>query len=104
MRSLAVVAFLALQLSMFTCGYDIHQHDVGGETGHIAHHQHDTGNHGDSLIDHSCHLHASHIFLEPKLYSQEKPETSLKRAFTFVSLNFKSIPYLIEHPPKSLHS
>jgi hypothetical protein len=72
MRTLALMAFFALQLSVFTCGFDIHVHAMDADMGHVAGHLHDEdSNHDEGSHDHGCHVHAS-----------------------------KNLSFLIEHPPK----
>jgi hypothetical protein len=103
MRMLALVAFTALQLSMFTCGNDIHV-DIPGDAGsQIAQHHEGTGDQGSGLIDYGSHLHASHVFMEQKPYIHDTPDIHPKRSFDLATLSFTHLPRLIEHPPKPSH-
>lgn len=106
MRSLAFMAFLALQLSAFTCGFDIHVHAAGVDTGHIAEHFHDNGtDHKQGSLDHGCHVHASHTFLIFKVeHVGVTPMISGTQQYALSALHLKTLPFLIEHPPKPLHS
>jgi len=106
MHTMALVAFLALQLSMFTCGSDIHVHTVDSNLGHIVGHVHNkAGNHEDNSVNHSCHLHASHSFTAYKFVTfSETPSISSEQNYTLAKLNLKSVLNLIEHPPTTLHS
>lgn len=106
MRSLALMAFLALQLSVFTCGFDIHVHAAGIDEAHIADHLHDDGaDHEQESHDHGCHVHASHTFtmLESEVVGVT-PIASTPQQHTLSGFHLKCLPFLIEHPPKSLHS
>ncbi|OIO66402.1 MAG: hypothetical protein COW18_11905 [Zetaproteobacteria bacterium CG12_big_fil_rev_8_21_14_0_65_54_13] len=106
MRSLVLVAFFALQLSVFTCGFDIHVHAAGIDDGHIAEHIHDSdADHEKGSHDHGCHVHASHTFT----VSEDKQVDSVSvtfppQHFVLAELYLKKLPSLIEHPPKSLYS
>ncbi|WP_143144900.1 hypothetical protein [Mariprofundus micogutta] len=105
MRSLALMAFLALQLSVFTCGFDIHVHAAGIDDSHIAEHIHDDGaDHEQDSHDHGCHVHSSHSFT----MADEKQINSISvvstpQHFILAESYLKSLPCLIEHPPKLQH-
>ena len=106
MRSLALMAFLALQLSVFTCGFDIHVHAAGLDTGHIAEHIHDDGtDHEQESHDHGCHVHASHTYtMLDVAHVGVSPVSYNEQYFSLSGFNLKNLPFLIEYPPKSLHS
>jgi len=107
MRSLALMAFLALQLSVFTCGFDIHVHAAGIDESHIAEHIHDDGaDHEKGSHDHGCHVHASHSFtvIDEKQVDSAMPVASTPQHFVLAGRYLKSLPSLIEHPPRPLHS
>ena len=104
MRILALIAFVALQLSMFTCEDGIHVHGMDGETGHFTQHQDESGENGaDLLVDQACQLHASHIFLHQGVCDLEADEAIPEQRFSLASLSLINSPRLIEHPPKQLH-
>ncbi len=106
MRIMALMAFFALQLTVFTCGFDIHVHAMESDVSHIAEHSDDSnGQHNPDSAHHGCHLHASHTFAT----STSKQHTTAPLAFTenyhvLADLNLKNLPFRIEHPPKNLHS
>ena len=107
MRLLAFMAFMALQLSVFTCGFDIHVHAAGIDNGHIAEHLHDNGadHKQDDSHDHGCHVHASHAFTMLEMEHLDAPPiASTVQSFVSPGFDLKSLPFLIEHPPKLLHS
>ena len=106
MRSLALMAFLALQLSVFTCGFDIHVHAAGIDEGHIAEHIHDDGaDHEQESHDHGCHVHASHTFTMTKVEQvAAAPIVANAERFILAGFHIKNLPFLIEHPPKLQHS
>ncbi|MFQ5346206.1 MAG: hypothetical protein ACE5DZ_09665 [Mariprofundus sp.] len=102
MRAVALIAIVGLQLSILTCGYDSHVHHMDGESGAIEHHHDPAGGDG-GLSDHPCQVHASHVFIdhEPNILNAipSAPESSYELA----TLNFTSVPHLIERPPKHSH-
>ncbi len=105
MRVLALMAFFALQLSVFTCGFAIHVHAAGVDTGHIAEHIHDDGaDHEQDSYDHGCHVHASHSFtMADDKRADSISAASMPHHFALSEAYLKSLPSLIEHPPKLLH-
>lgn len=102
MRSLALMAFLALQLSVFTCGFDIHVHAAGIDEGHVAEHLHDDGaDHEEESHDHGCHVHASHSFTMTKVEKVDSVlDVSIIQQFKLAGFHMKDLSFLIEHPPK----
>jgi len=107
MRALALMAFFALQLSVFTCGFSIHVHAAGIDGGHIAEHIHaDGADHEQDSHDHGCHVHASHSFTksDEKQIGSSIPVASTPQHFVLAGRYLKNLPSLIEHPPKALHS
>jgi hypothetical protein len=57
MRALALIAFFALQLSVFTCGFDIHVHAMDSDVSHITEHSHDkNGKHNPDSANYGCHV------------------------------------------------
>jgi len=103
MRTLALMAFLALQLSVFTCGFDIHAHAMDADIGHIAEHLHDENdNHEQDSTDHGCHVHASHAFTTSDMEQHEEaPLASTVHHYILADLNLRNLSFLIEHPPKA---
>ncbi len=102
---MAVFAFVALQLSVFTCGLDIHVHlpvqSSMAEAGLDA--APSTPVPSPEPLDHQCHVHAAHTFAVhgPALAAPvavsgfaPKPEPT--------SLNFRQLSFFIDHPPKLL--
>ena len=103
MRVLALIAFVSLQFSIFTCGYDIHVHHMGGESGVMEHH-HDPGDGDQGLSDHPCQIHASHVFIDHEaLVLKAIPFAAQEANYELAGLNFTNVLHLIEHPPKHSH-
>jgi hypothetical protein len=103
MRALALMAFFALQLSVFTCGFDIHVHAMDADIGHVAEHLHDKNDsHEQDSTDQGCHVHASHSFSASEVEQHEKTlldSTLVQYALT--DLRLKELSHLIERPPTS---
>jgi len=105
MRILALIAFMGLQLSMFTCGIDIHVDHLDGTTSQLAHLHDGKGAPGHGLMDQTCQIHAaSHVFTDQEPFILGKPEMPPVPIGHLATLNIVSIPHLIEHPPKLLYS
>ena len=106
MRALALMAFFALQLSVFTCGFDIHVHGMDADIGHVAEHLHDKNDsHEQDSEDNSCHVHTSHSLAASEVEQYEKARLpSIAHMYALKGLNLKELSLLIERPPKSLHS
>ena len=106
MRSLALMAFLALQLSVFTCGFDIHVHAAGVDGVHIAEHINDDGpEHEEESHEHGCHVHASHAFSVNKAeHAGLSAAVYAAQRFRLAGIHMKNLSFLIEHPPKSRYS
>ena len=106
MRALALIAFFALQLSVFTCGFDIHVHAMESDLGHVAEHLHDKNdNHEQDSTDHGCHVHSSHAFAEFEVEQHEKTSLlAIMHQYPLIDVSLKNLSFLIEHPPKPLHS
>jgi hypothetical protein len=106
MRALALIAFFALQLSVFTCGFDIHVHAMESDLGHVAEHLHDKNDtHEQDSTDQGCHVHASHTFAEFGVAQHETtPLLATMHQYALIDVSIKNLPFLIEHPPKPLHS
>jgi len=103
MRILALIAFMGLQLSMFTCGIDIHVDHLDGSTSQIAHLHDGKGSPGHGLMDQACQIHASHVFTDQKPFIIGDSETPAERIYHLAILNLVSVSQLIEHPPRFLH-
>jgi len=103
MRALTLIAFFALQLSVFTCGFDIHVHAMNADTGHVVEQQYaevDTQNKNDA--DHGCHVHASHTCVELDTGDSENFSfNSVAQTHTLAEQNLKRLPFSIEYPPKA---
>jgi len=104
MRALALIAFIGLQLSMFTCGIDIHVDHLDDTTSQIAHLHDGKGIPGHGLMDQACQIHASHVFMDQKPFILAGSETPPERIYRLRTLNLVNVPHLIEHPPRLLHS
>ena len=105
MHRLALIAFLGLQLSMFTCGINIHVDHPDGTTSQIVHLHNGTNDQGAGLMDQVCQIHASsHVFTDQKPFVLGNSATPPERVYHLAMLNLVSIPYLIEHPPRFFHS
>jgi len=107
MRALALMAFFALQLSVFTCGFAIHVHAAGIDESQISEHIHaDGADHKQDSHDHGCHVHASHTFSasEPEQHEKALLVATSVHQYALADLSLKELSPLIEHPPKPLHS
>ncbi|MDQ6959212.1 MAG: hypothetical protein Q9M24_08905 [Mariprofundaceae bacterium] len=103
MRALALIAFMGLQLSMFTCGTDIHIDHLDDTTSQIVH-SHNGADQGTGLMDLVCQIHASHVFTEQKTFIMGDSESLPERLYHLATLNIVNVPHLIEHPPRFLYS
>lgn len=106
MRTLALMAFFALQLAVYTCGFDIHVHAMEFGLDHVVEHSHDgKDSHKQDSSEHGCHVHASHTFttFEAKEYENIAELYVVDHNF-LENLNLKKLIFQIEHPPKLLHS
>ncbi len=104
MRALALIAFMGLQLSMFTCGMDIHVDHPDDVTSQITRSHDGKGYPGHGLMDKACQIHASsHVFADQKPFVLDASKTLPERIYHLAMLKLVSIPYLIEHPPRLLH-
>ncbi len=102
MRNLVLLACFALQLSVFTCGFDIHVHAMNNDTGHIAQHSHDTNNKHQQIADHGCHVHTSHTFVEVAAASvATSPVIAFSPTHTLATPKLKTLNFSIEYPPKA---
>ncbi|MDQ6988980.1 MAG: hypothetical protein Q9M19_03785, partial [Mariprofundaceae bacterium] len=81
-------------------------HAASLDTGHIAEHLHDDGaDHDQDSNIHACHVHASHAFQMTEVAQTGSiPMTSIQEHYKLTGIRIKSVPFLIEHPPKILHS
>ena len=107
MRTLALMAFFALQLSIFTCGFDIHVHAMVSDIGHVAGHLHDDdSNHEQGSAEHGCHVHATHTLaaFDADYVGHIVPAVSTVRYHLLSEPILKKLAFLIDHPPKHLHS
>ncbi|HKI62306.1 MAG TPA: hypothetical protein VKA31_08440 [Mariprofundaceae bacterium] len=106
MRTLAFILTLALQLSVFTCGIEVHADEAPGNsspTGCQVQHQHDNPN--PAAPDLGCELHAAHVFTAEDIYSVTvDAPISEKVTPTLAALSLKNILPYIDHPPSILHS
>jgi len=102
MRTLALIAFFALQLSVFTCGFDIHVHAMDFDEGHVAEHFHDDNDkHEQNSAEHGCHVHASHTFTAfDAEYVENVPVLFTRQHYALSEPILKNLPFLVEHPPK----
>ncbi len=103
MRIFALVAFVALQLSMFTCETDIHIHSLDAGTSHFAQHGNESDGPENMLIDHSSQIHASHVFIEHEPNILDAIPSVSEPSYELATLDFTNVPHLIERPPKHLH-
>jgi len=104
MRYLAWLAIFSLQMGMFVCGAGIDVCHAADAPAHVTVSQGD-GNQSDSNgIDSICVAHAAHTFLWQESDAQGQIYTPNQRASLFMPFYFSEIFYLIEQPPKHLHS
>ena len=102
MRYTVLIAFFALQLSVFTCGFDTHVHTTNSDLGHISQHAHEKNAEHQQAADHACHVHTSHTFVEVLSASiNDAPKIALAPSHTLAAPHLKNIPYTIEYPPKT---
>ena len=102
MRITVLVAFFALQLSVFTCGFDTHVHTTNADLGHIAQHAHEKNTEHQQAADHACHVHTSHTFVEVLTASiTTVPLIAPAPNHALAANNLKKLPFSIEYPPKA---
>ena len=104
MRVFVLTAFFALQLSVFTCGFDIHVHTVlGDDVGQMAQSQHvDVENNKVNDADHACHVHTSHTLLGFSVATaNEVPMLAFSAEYAWAEPNLKTLFSSIEYPPKT---
>ncbi|GMQ99558.1 MAG: hypothetical protein BMS9Abin18_0376 [Zetaproteobacteria bacterium] len=104
MRTLALIAFIGLQLSMFTCETNIHIDHLNDTTSQIVQLHNGVNGPGTGLMDRACQIHASHVFTDQKPFIMGDSETFPERIYHLATLNLVNVPHLIEHPPRFLHS
>jgi len=105
MRTLALIAFMGLQLSMFTCGIDIHVDHPDSAAGQITQLHNGTNGQETGLMDEACQIHASsHVFADQKAFILANSEAPPGRIYRLAMLNFMSVPRLIERPPRFSYS
>jgi len=103
MRYLAWVAIVSLQMGMFVCGAGIDVCHAADDPAHIEGSQ--STNNSDTLpVDSTCVAHAAHVFLSLPIYNQSQSDNYTASVNTPLSLNLFEVHYLIDHPPKFLHS
>ncbi|MDQ6977238.1 MAG: hypothetical protein Q9M75_03920 [Ghiorsea sp.] len=104
MRVFVLTAFFALQLSVFTCGFNIHVHTADAAPTQVAQ-QADVATYNTNLDtnhDHACHVHTSHTFIEFDVtYTNEVPLLSLVQHHDLLEPSLKKIPFSIDYPPKT---
>jgi len=102
MRVLTLVAFFALQLSVFTCGFDIHVHAMDSDVGHIAQHAHDKTSEHEQAPDHGCHIHTSHTFVEVATAQMTTGTmVAFEQPHILKDAQLKNLSDNIEYPPKA---
>ncbi len=103
MRYLLVfTACFALQLSVFTCGFDIHVHAADSDVGHIAQHNHAQNDTHQQAADHGCHVHTSHTFVEVAVTNLEAMSIiAFAPTHVWAAPKLKSLLFSIEYPPKA---
>jgi len=105
MRVLILTLCLSLQMSVFTCGLDIHVHGLDKDIGHVAEHIHADDQQHSDVSDHACHSHASHTFsASARQHSFHSPLVERTQHFAFAAYPLRNVSYLIEYPPKVFHS
>jgi hypothetical protein len=103
MRYMAWIAIISLQMSMFVCGAGIDVCHAADAPAHIEATQ--SSNSSDVLpVDSTCAAHAAHVFLSLPTNNQSQSDNYVTSVSTLLSMNFFEVHYLIEHPPKTLHS
>ncbi len=103
MRYLAWIAVFSLQIGMFICGAGIDVCHAADAPAQIQVSHSDTG-HQNMPIDQTCTAHAAHVFLGQLAFCQNQPTIHSESVNLLTSLNLPEILYLIEQPPKILHS
>ncbi|PCI42631.1 MAG: hypothetical protein COB41_09270 [Proteobacteria bacterium] len=103
MRYLAWVAIFSLQMGMFVCGAGIDVCHAADAPAHIEATQ--SNNNSDAApVDSTCAAHAAHVFLSPPTYNQSQSDNYATLVNAALPMNLFEVHYLIEHPPKLLHS
>jgi len=103
MRYMAWIAIISLQMSMFVCGAGIDVCHAADAPAHIEATQ--SNNNSDaSPVDSTCAAHAAHVFLSLPTYNQSQSDNYVTPANSLLPLNLFEVHYLIDHPPKLLHS
>jgi len=103
MRYLAWVAIFSLQMGMFVCGAGIDVCHAADAPAHIEATQ--SNNSSDAgVVDSTCAAHAAHVFLSPPIYNQSQSDNYATLVNAALPMNLFEVHYLIEHPPKLLHS
>ncbi len=102
MRYTVFIAFFALQLSVFTCGFDTHVHTTNSDLGHISQHAHDKNAEHQQAADHACHVHTSHTFVEilPASITTVSMIVPAPK-HTLAANNLRKLTFSIEYPPKA---
>ncbi|WP_038250040.1 hypothetical protein [Ghiorsea bivora] len=104
MRVFVLTAFFALQLSVFTCGFDIHVHTmVGDDIAQVAQSQGgDATQHQNNDVDHACHIHTSHTLLDfASVTTHEVPLFAFVVEHLWAEPNLKKLQFSIDYPPKT---
>ncbi len=99
MRFFVLTAFVALQLSVFACGYSIHVHLPDGEPASISQQQ---APWVDVDADHACHVHTSHTLIElADAPVCAMPALAFAAHVDWPAPYIKNLLFLIEYPPKA---
>jgi len=90
-------------MSMFVCGAGIDVCHAADAPAHIEATQ--SSNSSDVLpVDSTCAAHAAHVFLSLPTCNQSQSDNYATPANSLLALNLFEVHYLIDHPPKLLHS
>jgi len=106
MRAMAIIATMALQLSIFTCGLNIHVDGFADTSApSICQIQDQQDENAPDSFDLGCALHAAHVFTATEFHSVAMHAPIEKKpTLTFEKVAFKDVLHDIDHPPASLHS
>jgi len=103
MRSIALMAFLALQLCIFTCEVDSYAYAMDSDLSHMTEKLPAENNSDEqNSIDCGCYTSNKLPVFDAECVGQV-PEMYKTQYGALTELNLKTLPFLIEYPPKTQH-
>ncbi len=98
-KILSVLAVICLQLSIFACLSDVHEHHFNSHSGGIEHH-HDPLDQDSTGVDYPCQIHAEHIFIASAVWMGSN-SLSVREGFVLSIPKNEILSPSIDHPPAS---